>query len=65
MNEQQYRYSAPKLPTVQATCWYCDHQLHDSRRFCDRGCAEAFEHDELAVERRLLASAPSLTAVTA
>ncbi|QAU35175.1 hypothetical protein [Janthinobacterium sp. 17J80-10] len=65
MNEQQYRYATPKFPAANATCWYCDHQLGDGRRFCDRGCAEAFEHDDLAVERRLLARKPDLTLVNA
>lgn len=58
MNEQEYRYSPARLPVTQTSCWYCDRHLHDERRFCDRSCAEAFEQDELAVERRLLAREP-------
>lgn len=58
MEKQQFHYSAPRFPTAQATCWYCDRQLNDNRRFCDCGCAEAFEQDDLAVERRLLAREP-------
>lgn len=58
MNEQQYRYATRKFSSVNSTCWYCDHQLSDGRRFCDRGCAEAFEQDDLAIERRLLANMP-------
>ena len=65
MNEQQYLYSPATLPTAYLTCWYCDRQLHDERRFCDKGCAEAFEHDELAVERRLLARGSNLALANA
>lgn len=60
MKAQQYLYSPTKLPAVHLTCWYCDRQLHDERRFCDKACAEAFEQDDLAVERRLLAQESTL-----
>ncbi|WP_132259442.1 DUF2116 family Zn-ribbon domain-containing protein [Paucimonas lemoignei] len=37
-----------------STCWYCDHHIPHGQRFCDKDCAEAFEDDDLAVERRAL-----------
>lgn len=38
-------------------CWYCNKRLDEIRRFCNRGCAEAFDEDELAMERCLSSSA--------
>ncbi|WP_147384088.1 hypothetical protein [Noviherbaspirillum sedimenti] len=55
MNDPHFRYRHARTSGAYSTCWYCDHQLGDGRRFCDKGCAEAFEEDELAVERRVLA----------
>jgi hypothetical protein len=58
MNQQAYRFisshSAASADLRDSTCWYCDHPLVDGRRFCDKACAEAFEDDELAVERKVL-----------
>jgi hypothetical protein len=47
------------LLSPKGSCWYCNHQLDDVRRFCNKICAEAFEEDEMAMERRLLAMAGS------
>lgn len=50
-------YTAPKkysdLILAKGTCWYCNSRLDDVRRFCNKGCAEAFEEDEMAMERRM------------
>lgn len=65
MNEQNFRYS-PACSAVSgfhdSTCWYCDHRIADGCRFCDKACAEAFEEDDLAVERRVLARHDGLRA---
>lgn len=41
--------SAP-LPSRQAlppkgTCWYCEKPLDSVKRFCGRGCADAFDEE--------------------
>lgn len=38
---------------AKGSCWYCNRHLDDVRRFCGRECAEAFEEDEMAMERRM------------
>lgn len=38
-------------PIFLATCWYCGEPLNSMRRYCDKGCAEAFEEDDTAVFR--------------
>lgn len=40
---------------AKGACWYCNARLDDVKRFCNKGCAEAFEEDELAMERRMRA----------
>lgn len=65
MNDTQFRYSHARPSVAYSSCWYCEHQLNDGRRFCDKGCAEAFEEDELAVERRVLAWDRGLSAAGA
>jgi hypothetical protein len=59
MNDQAYCSTGNRLAfadSMHCTCWYCDHKVADGQRFCNKACAEAFEDDELAVERRVLAA---------
>jgi hypothetical protein len=41
---------APKS-WIKNTCWYCNEPLDNTRRYCDKGCAEAFEEDDSAMAR--------------
>lgn len=52
------RRPAPAHPyAAHDSCWYCGSKLHESRRFCNSNCAQAFEEDELAPQRHIDASA--------
>lgn len=46
-----------------ATCWYCDHHVPHGQRFCGRDCAEAFEDDDRAAERRALVRQREISAM--
>lgn len=45
--------AAPVLTAAQArqalppkgACWYCDRSLDSVRRFCGKGCADAFDEE--------------------
>ncbi len=50
------------LMTAGCSCWYCNGPLKETGRFCNKVCAEAFEEDEMAMERRLLVSDRDLVA---
>lgn len=57
METQTYRYvhgQATSAGLPLSTCWYCDQHIPAEQRFCDKNCAEAFDDDELAAERRML-----------
>ena len=43
---------------AKGSCWYCNKHLDDVKRFCNRACAEAFEEDEMAMERRMRKMTP-------
>jgi hypothetical protein len=43
------------LLLLKNTCWYCNTPLDTIRRYCDKNCAEAFEEDDNAMERRIRA----------
>ncbi|MBI1889810.1 MAG: hypothetical protein HYS18_04125 [Burkholderiales bacterium] len=49
---------------AKGSCWYCNKHLDDVRRFCGRECAEAFEEDEMAMERRMQATRQTITDAT-
>lgn len=49
--------ASPFSVNAHTCCWYCNQQLNDMRRFCNKVCAEAFEEDEMAMERRMLRNA--------
>jgi hypothetical protein len=42
-----------RAPIFSATCWYCGEPLNSMRRYCDKGCAEAFEEDDAAMVRHM------------
>lgn len=47
----------PRQASIQlsrCTCWYCNEPMNSVRRFCDKSCAEAFEEDDTAFERRAM-----------
>jgi hypothetical protein len=59
--ETAMKYDIPRKKYSDAimakgACWYCNAQLDDVKRFCNRNCAEAFEEDELAMERSMQAA---------
>jgi hypothetical protein len=35
------------------TCWYCNAPLNSMGRYCDKGCAQAFEEDDSAMARHM------------
>jgi predicted nucleic acid-binding Zn ribbon protein len=64
MNNQAYRFTRSQQTVsnlTHSTCWFCEHSVPIGHRFCGRDCAEAFEDDELAAEKRMLAKQPETT----
>ena len=55
MNYELPRKKYGEAIVAKGSCWYCNAHLNDVKRFCNKSCAEAFEEDELAMERRLQA----------
>lgn len=65
MSKENFQYSQASSVVNGfhvSTCWYCDHRIAHGCRFCDKACAEAFDEDDLAAERRVLARHDGLIA---
>lgn len=56
MEDKIYAPVQTLLMNTKCSCWYCNRRLAEARRFCDKVCAEAFEEDEMAMERHMLAA---------
>lgn len=68
MDKQTYRASSMHVAAASlssSTCWYCDHYIPHGQRFCGRDCAEAFEDDDRAAERRALMKQREINAMLA
>lgn len=63
--KQAERNGQPWMMAAKCSCWYCNQPLNEMRRFCDKSCAEAFDEDEAAMQRRMLANWDALTAISA
>ncbi len=56
MENKIYSSVQTLLMNTKCSCWYCNRRLAEARRFCDKVCAEAFEEDEMAIQRHMLAT---------